>query len=46
MDNFAAMEPALGLDIDQARHLAANSIRSSFLSVARKEELLQQVLTR
>jgi len=44
MDNFAAIESALGLDIDQARHLAANSIRSSFLPVARKEELLQQVL--
>ncbi len=44
MDNFAAMEAALGLESDQAKQLVANSIRSSFLSVARKEDLLQHIL--
>ena len=44
MDNFAAMEAALGLESDQAKQLVANSIRSSFLPVARKEDLLQQIL--
>ena len=43
MANFMALEQHLGLDMDQARALAANSIRSSFLPDDQKQARLDEL---
>ena len=43
MDNFLALEGALGLTEIQARHLIANGIRSSFISTEAREPWLQLI---
>lgn len=43
MDNFFALEEALSLTEIQARHLVANSIRSSFISSDARETLLKLI---
>ena len=43
MANFAALEQDAGLDLDHAKTLAANSIRSSFLPDDRKQGWLAQL---
>lgn len=43
MDNFTALEQHLGMNEAQARQLIANSIRSSFISVAQRETWLQEI---
>lgn len=44
LDNFAALENSLGLEVEQAKQLAANSLRGSFLDVASKERWLREIL--
>ena len=43
MDNFVALHEQLGLTLDHAKQLAANSIRSSFAGEDRKSEWLSQL---
>ena len=43
MANFVALEQHLGLDMDQARTLATNSIRSSFLPDDQKQARLDEL---
>ena len=43
MDNFAALEVVLGMTEVQARQLAANSIRGSFVDTDRREAWLREV---
>ena len=43
MDNFFALEEALGLTEIQARHLIANGIRSSFISSDARETRLKLI---
>lgn len=42
-DNYQALADGLGFGLEQLAHLAANSIRSSFLEDTRKSELLSQI---
>src|SRR5699024_7022248 len=44
-DNYAALAAQFGLGRDRLAELAGNSVRSSFTSDARKEELLGEVET-
>ncbi len=43
LDNFAALHEHLGLDLAQAKRLAANSIRASFLPESQKTAWLDQI---
>ena len=44
MDNFKSLESSLGMSAEQAKQLAANSIRNSAIDGERRETWLNEIL--